>query len=134
MVLGGVGFVFAAYSAYFHKLGYDWTHLLNGYRPSGIAKLSTGLTENMLNIWYPVANHYARRGFPLYTVDRPAVAYNIATVLVAVAFVGSAFAVAYGARRRALAISSCWWRRCGRSPYRCSGHTPMRTICSTGCF
>ena len=105
MVLGGVGFVFAAYSAYFHKLGYDWTHLLNGYRPSGIAKLSTGLTENMLNIWYPVANHYARRGFPLYTVDRPAVAYNIATVLVAVAFVGSAFAVAYGARRRALAIS-----------------------------
>lgn len=105
VVLGGVGFVFAAYSAYFHKLGYDWTHLLNGYRPSGIAKLSTGLTENMLNIWYPVANHYARRGFPLYTVDRPAVAYNIATVLVAVAFVGSAFAVAYGARRRALAIS-----------------------------
>ena len=105
LLLGGVAFVFAGYSAYFHKLGYGWTHLMDGYLPSGLAKQSQGLTENMLNIWYPVANAYARKGFPLYTVDKPAIFHDVGSVLVAVAFVVSTLAVAYGARGRPLAVS-----------------------------
>jgi hypothetical protein len=69
-VLVGVAIVFVAYSAYFHKLGYGWTHLFDGYRPHTIAGLSAGLTANMLNIWFPFAVHGASATVPIYATVR----------------------------------------------------------------
>jgi hypothetical protein len=92
---------FVAYSLYFKANGFSLSFLERFSRET-LKTFSPGLTENMLNIWTPVAYHYVEHGRPLYTVTGPGVCHTIGDLLVVFAFVFAALVVCVAVRRRQL--------------------------------
>jgi Gpi18-like mannosyltransferase len=73
--------VFAAYSAYFTAHGRGWLFLVRSYRD--VTKALPALTAQMPNIWYPVADLYAKGGEPITSVVEPKAFHTLAAVLTA---------------------------------------------------
>jgi hypothetical protein len=95
------GLAFVGYSLYFKANGYPLSYL-GRHSLESLRAFSPGLTENMLNIWTPVAYHYVEPGRHLYAVTGPEIYHTIGDVLVVVAFVASALFVALAERHREL--------------------------------
>jgi hypothetical protein len=96
------GLAFVGYSLYFRANGFPLSFLAR-FSYDTLKTFSPGLTENMLNVWTPVAYHYVEHGQRLYTVTGPGVYHTIGDLLVVLAFVLAVLVVCIAASRRQLA-------------------------------
>src|SRR5262249_18721422 len=60
---------FGGYSLYFASHGHSLRYLAHTYSPNTLRSLFPALTANMLNLWYPLANHERAPGAPIWTVQ-----------------------------------------------------------------
>jgi hypothetical protein len=98
LMVGSVA-VFAAYSAFFIAHGKSVLFLVRSYLEVG-GDAKAPLTGNMPNIWYPVADLYAKRGQPVADVFEPKVFHNIAAVVTFGVLLFVAARIARGSDRR----------------------------------
>ena len=104
VLMAGSVAVFAAYSAFFIAHGKSVLFLVRSYLEVG-GDARAPLTGNMPNIWYPVADFYAKRGQPIADVFEPKVFHNVAAMVTFGVFLFVATRIVSGSDRRPIQLS-----------------------------
>lgn len=81
LLLAAPAAFFAAYSILLAAGGHSLLYLAHTYSPSELARQSSSLNANMLNVWYLVADQYRHSGQAIYEITKPAIFNLVGTVI-----------------------------------------------------